>query len=73
MLSDIKTREGCSLCKSTNTESLCFYHTDLAGRPFLLSAAGSKSFSRIHEELKRCVVLCRDCYIENHGEVATKS
>ncbi len=47
-------------------EALQFHHRDPKRKDFVLSAAMTRSFTRIKAELDKCDLLCANCHAEVH-------
>jgi hypothetical protein len=58
--------EICGYCKSKR--ALCFHHIDPSKKDFTVSAATSKSWEIIKQELDKCKILCSNCHMELHEE-----
>lgn len=58
----------CSYKKSIN--ALDFHHVDESRKKFALSTAWQKSWEVIEEEIKKCVLLCRNCHTEVHEGIS---
>lgn len=59
----------CSVCGyDKNTSALEFHHTDPKIKEFMINAKtlSEKDFSNIENELKKCVLVCRNCHAEVH-------
>lgn len=56
----------CQVCGySRSIRALGFHHLDPSKKDFNISTNNTKSWARVQEELKKCVLLCANC----HGEV----
>lgn len=55
----------CLLCPYDNPIALEFHHTNPREKDFEISS--STSWSRIVEELKKCVLVCSNCHKEIHA------
>lgn len=57
----------CSKCGYDKCRyALVFHHRDPLSKDFTISWNWEKSWNRIEEELKKCVLLCCRCHIEKH-------
>jgi hypothetical protein len=57
----------CSKCSySTCLDALCFHH--MKDKSFTLDAANlrSKSLTKLNQEIKKCILLCSNCHMEDH-------
>lgn len=65
----VKLKGGkCSICNyNKNIAALQLHHIDPTIKDFQLSEAMHKSDYEIVEELKKCVLLCSNCHIEQHN------
>jgi len=50
-------------------DALEFHHVNSSGKDFSISQRGhTRSWSRIREELDKCVLLCANCHREIHAQ-----
>jgi len=62
---DYKISQGCSVCGYNKCgDALEFDHINREDKKFSLSSCGSRSWEAIHEEIKKCVLLCANCHRE---------
>lgn len=62
----------CQICKYNNcNEALSFHHLDPTLKKFQFGKirANCKSWNKIVEELRKCILLCERCHIEVHNGV----
>ena len=63
----IKLETGCAHCGTKeNVSELQFHHVDRSSKDFNISRARSHSWKKIEEEMAKCIVLCRECHINEH-------
>jgi hypothetical protein len=48
--------------------ALCCHHIDRNRKTFTISGSHCKSWAKIEEELKNCVLLCQNCHHSLHGK-----
>ncbi len=63
----------CSRCGYDQCEeALEFHHLDSSQKDFGISSQGyTRSWKRVEEELKKCILLCANCHREIHvGKIA---
>lgn len=70
--SDIIKRFGgqCSICGyNRNLSALTFHHKDPSKKTFKLDirSLSNRTFSKIENELKKCVLVCHNCHAEIHN------
>lgn len=65
----ISEKSGCKLCGEKNNIVLDFHHYDASTKKFGIGDAVVKllSWSRIIEEIKKCIVLCANCHRRVHA------
>ncbi len=52
-------------------EALEFHHSNSSGKDFSISEKGyTRSWSKVREELDKCVLLCANCHREVHARIA---
>lgn len=63
----------CSECGyNKSMAALQFHHIDPSIKQFNISLSGStKSWSKIRNELAKCILLCANCHFEKHWEVSS--
>ena len=56
----------CSVCGyNRSIYALDFHHIDPSTKSFNISGAHARSWARIEEEIKKCVLLCANCHREH--------
>lgn len=62
----------CQLCGYNKCNgALEFHHIDAPGKEFGISGEGlSRSWKRVEEELKKCILVCSNCHCEIHSGLA---
>lgn len=58
----------CSICGETHFFKLCFHHTESENKEFNISNIKNLRWSKIEEELNKCVLLCHNCHYKVHYE-----
>lgn len=67
-----KSQLKCECCGESFSQCLDFHHIDSSSKEFTLSEAiGRYGLLRMVEELKKCVVLCKNCHCKVHANVLT--
>lgn len=57
----------CSICGySKSSAALDFHHINPAEKDFQIAKFRSRSFSKIKEELDKCILICSNCHREAH-------
>lgn len=65
-LRQIKEQAGCSVCGERFHASLDFHHLDPSAKKGLVTAA--KSRQQMRSEMRKCVLLCKNCHYKVHYE-----
>ncbi|MBC8436323.1 MAG: hypothetical protein H8D90_00335 [Candidatus Omnitrophica bacterium] len=60
----------CEKCGYTHCiDALEFHHTSSSGKDFSISEKGyTRSWSKVKEELDKCMLLCANCHREFHAQ-----
>jgi hypothetical protein len=71
----VQLGDKCGICGFNRYKAaLTIHHLDPAQKDVAFRSMRSWSFSRIAEELKKCILLCSNCHLALHaGEVALKN
>jgi hypothetical protein len=61
----------CAICKYDRCQrALSFHHIDPSKKEFNLSSKGlTRSWKKIEEEIKKCVLICANCHMEVHDGI----
>jgi hypothetical protein len=59
--------QPCTKCGETDIDKLCFHHVDKTTKLFDVGPGG-KSWDKILEEVKKCIVMCRKCHSGMHAK-----
>lgn len=61
----------CQICSyNTSLDALHFHHRDPKEKSFGLSQRGlTRSWKKVEEELKKCVLICANCHAEIHAGI----
>jgi len=72
ILTWVKRLEGCHRCgeKRPPFFDLHWHHVDPATRRFILHKANQYTWDAVWEELDKCIVLCRQCHIDEHRRLS---
>jgi hypothetical protein len=63
----------CKICGySKCTQALDFHHVDAKTKEFNLSWATNRSWAMVEKELRKCLLLCRNCHAEVHANEQQK-
>ncbi|MDD4894805.1 MAG: hypothetical protein PHW54_05780 [Candidatus Omnitrophica bacterium] len=67
--------ERCQQCGYNRCiDALEFHHTDSSGKDFSISEKGyTRSWSKVKEELDKCMLLCVNCHRELHAQSAAST
>ncbi len=71
----LKTEAGakCLVCGYNKCiDALEFHHLDPSVKEFHLGEGRSYSIDKIREELKKCILVCRNCHTEIHYKMKQK-
>jgi Zn finger protein HypA/HybF involved in hydrogenase expression len=63
---------GCNKCGEKRYYLLDFHHIDPKTKLFQISQGGSKGWNKIEEEIKKCLLLCKNCHTDFHYQEKTK-
>lgn len=66
-LASVKRAYGCRVCHEASVACLDFHHT--GRKKFALSLAHEHEWDDILAELRKCVVICRNCHAKFHAKV----
>lgn len=62
----------CHKCGNSNIHTLDFHHIDQKTKEFSISLVGlHRKWSIIEEEIKKCILLCRNCHMIEHSKNIT--
>ena len=69
-LAEIKASTGCCQCGEKHPACLQFHHRDPKKKYKTISRlyAGTWSWERVLEEIKKCDVMCANCHLKLHGD-----
>jgi len=69
---DWKRQQSCLLCREDEISCLDLHHLDPNTKEVAVSIASSVwTWSTLQEEIKKCVVLCRNCHAKVHAGIVT--
>jgi hypothetical protein len=58
----------CSICSYDSCiEALCFHHVDPESKTFTIAGRHGLSWTRLRQELDKCVLLCKNCHVQHHA------
>jgi hypothetical protein len=60
---------GCAFCKEKTPICLDFHHVDPSGKDLEVSVLVGMAFSRLKNEIRKCVVLCSNCHRKLHANL----
>lgn len=64
-------KKGCIICGYNKCiRALDFHHINGKDKSFRLSLIRGKSWKTILEEIKKCIMVCKNCHTEIHAGVA---
>lgn len=61
-----KESNGCYKCGEKRYYLLDFHHLDPSKKLFQISQGENKGWDKIQEEIKKCILLCKNCHTEFH-------
>jgi len=67
-IADYKLDKRCERCEENAPECLEFHHLNPSEKSFTIGLAvtQNKKLSEIQEEIKKCIVLCKNCHAKLH-------
>lgn len=69
---DWKHQQKCLLCEEDESSCLDLHHLDPSEKEIAISTAATIwTWSTLLTELKKCVVLCRNCHAKTHAGLIT--
>jgi len=70
-LKECRENSVCACCGEDCAACLDFHHTDPSTKSFSISKAGNRSWEAVLAEIKKCVVVCKNCHSKIHNGVLT--
>lgn len=67
-LDALRTTQGCAVCGRKDGK-LDFHHKDPESKEHSISGMAHYPLDAIEEELEKCVILCRKCHGQAHGDM----
>jgi len=61
-----KQSNGCSKCNEKRYHLLDFHHLNPIQKLFQIGQGESKGWERVKEEIKKCILLCKNCHADFH-------
>jgi hypothetical protein len=68
-----KQSKGCSKCNEKRHYLLDFHHLDPSQKLFQIGQGESKGWDKVLEEMKKCILLCKNCHTEFHYQEKTQN
>jgi len=66
-IKDIKLKSKCKICEyDTCSEALDFHHIDNKTMSISDMVTAGYSLKSIKNEIKKCIILCKNCHTEHH-------
>jgi hypothetical protein len=62
-----KSERGCIVCKEREVCCLDLHHLDPSAKEFTISGNQNRSFVLVQEEVRKCIVVCRNCHAKIHA------
>ena len=60
----------CVICGYNKCQqALQFHHTDPKNKDFNISSKGTKSYKKVLEEARKCILICSNCHFEIHNNI----
>lgn len=72
LVNEYKYNKGCAVCGEREPTCLDFHHIDPSKKELENGALMKCSFSRIQEEISKCIVLCANCHRKEHQRIRYK-
>lgn len=69
---DYKLSRGCSVCGYNKCAAALDFHHEGDDKEFDIGTGMHCSFKKLQEEMKKCMVLCRNCHSELHDKERKK-
>lgn len=66
-----KLQNPCILCGEDEPSCLDFHHPDPSDKEFNVAEYYACSWAKIHKEMLKCVVVCRNCHAKIHAGLIT--
>ena len=64
-------KDSCELCGyGTYKGALDFHHRDPGDKSFNIADYENYSYDKLENEIKKCIVLCRNCHSEVHAGIS---
>lgn len=65
----LEYKRSCSCVKCGETEPVCldFHHVDPTQKDFGIGAAMGRNWTKILEEIEKCIVVCSNCHRKIHA------
>jgi len=60
---------GCIICDEKETHALVFHHVDPRKKEIAVSSSVLRALHKTLAEIKKCVVLCRNCHAKVHAGI----
>jgi hypothetical protein len=74
LVKEILVKECGSCCKECGYKksiaALAFHHVDPSKKEIVISGSRVLGIDKLRQEIKKCILLCRNCHIELHSEVS---
>jgi hypothetical protein len=65
-----KSERGCKFCSETESVCLDLHHLDPPQKDYTVSdIIGVQSWTRLMEEVAKCIVVCKNCHTKIHANV----
>lgn len=68
-LNEYKAQQKCFFCKEDEIVCLDFHHVDPSTKDLQLSHVTTQSWDTIMEEVKKCIVVCKNCHAKIHAGI----
>ena len=68
-VSGVKAKNGCLLCGEDEPCALVFHHLESSNKTRSIASMMTSSQERLAEEMRKCIVLCRNCHAKVHASI----
>jgi hypothetical protein len=66
-IDEYKASRSCEVCSESELVCLDLHHKDPKEKEFHISGNQNRSLTKIQEEVKKCMVVCRNCHAKIHA------
>ncbi len=66
IVKNLRKTKHCEKCKDDRWYVLDFHHLDSKNKKFNIGGSSRKGMKSLMDEIKKCILLCRNCHTEFH-------